>query len=147
MLLVNTAPLFTANDTVHIADPNGLHFRAAGQLVRRLREEAPKAGVLLRRVSDGREVSTEQIELRTLSFLACVELGLRHGDEIAVETTGPAAEIALKIVHEELATVWHEEEYEDVKEWKSEGGLLHELADDRATWVLLEEADEEDQEW
>jgi phosphotransferase system HPr-like phosphotransfer protein len=136
----------------------------AALLAYRLGLEAPRAEITLR-TPEGREADPK-MPLRTIS------LGARHSGVVEAEATGTDAKEALKVVREVVgrehitradvldaipADVGGEiggfrgrqqraQDGEDLAEWKSPGGFLHELADDRLPWLkaAMEAAGTED---
>ena len=139
--------------TLTLRDPKGLHCRVAALLAYKLRVEAPHAEITLR-TPEGREADPK-MPLQT------VRLGARHSGVVEAEATGPDAENALEVVRgvverkdlsraEVIATIPADvggeigvlrgrqqrvQDGEDLAEWKSPGGFLHELADDRLPWA------------
>lgn len=146
--------------TFRLQDERGLHCRVAALLAYRLRVEAPYAGITLR-TPEGRQADPK-MPLQTINLGARhsgVVLAEATGPDAA-----KALGIVRDIVEQEqltraevinaipadlggeigrlragqkhaLLAPQRAQDGEDLAEWKSPGGFLHELADDTAPWV------------
>ncbi len=146
--------------TLRLRDPRGLHCRVAALLAYKLRVEAPDAEIALR-TPEGREADPK-MPLQTISLGARhsgvveaeatgpdAEKALKVVREVVERKDLSRAEVidaipadmggeieTLRAGQEQaLVALQRAQDGEDLAEWKAPGGFLHELADDRLSWV------------
>lgn len=157
----------TLTTTLQIGDPRGIHCRPAALLAHRLKTEAPDAFVVLR-TAEGREANAKAIsELYILGArhsgtveITCSGPDADRAMEIVREVTerpAPTRPEVLAAIPEDTGgdlgsmrrhisrVALREREREErgeVQEWKSPGGCLFELTDERCEDTKLEDAEE-----
>lgn len=110
----------TATDTFRVSDPEGLHVRNCGLLLRRLEEQAPRAEVRLYWLGsngESSEVSMGLVQLRATGVLNLVSLGVRQGDLLRVRATGPDAIAAVDVARRVLETAMEPDDVGDFREF------------------------------
>ena len=158
--------------TFRVRDERGLHSRVAALLAYRLNVEAPEAEIVLR-TPEGREADPK-IPLRTIglgvrhSGLVLAEVtgpdaakALRVVRDVVEREPFSRAEVIDAIPadvggeigrlrdgqEEALMARQRVRDGEDLAEWKSPGGFLHELADDRLPWAKAADENAEGDGW